>query len=193
MDDDKKVNPILDEPIIKDNPEVGVVDEFEESGAPYTEPISWSSVDENNHKRSSKWYLIWALILVVLAGSSLAVNLLLGVWQIWTTFGLAVIVFTSLIVVNKQPGRTIKYTLTDQDVTINDKTFSLSDFQSFSVTDNGSSQTISLVPVKRVSIPYDLVVSTKEAGEVIDLLSSKMPMNQTGINFTDKISSILKF
>jgi hypothetical protein len=187
-----EINPVIDEPIVGDEPEVGVVEDFED-GENYAEPIAWSSVDDSHHQRGSKWYLAWVLILIGLAGASLAANLLLGIWQIWTTVGLAVVIFISLIVVNKQPGRTIKYELTDEAITINDKSFPLKDFQSFTVADHGNSQTISLIPTKRVSIPYDLVVSTGEAGEVIDLLSAHLPLHQAGLNFTDKISSILKF
>lgn len=193
MDNDKETNPVLDKPIIEGSPEVGTVEESKENNTAYTESISWSSLEENHHKRGSKWYLIWVLILLVLAGSSLAANILLGIWQLWTTVGLAIIVFIALVVVNKQPGRTINYKLTEQDITINDKTSPLSDFQAFSVTNNGDFQTISLVPVKRLSIPFDLIAPTKKADEIVDLLSIKLPLDQTGSNFTDKISSILKF
>jgi hypothetical protein len=189
-----KANPVLEEPIVDDGTDVGVVEDFEDDDAGYdAEPIAWSAVDDSQHQRGGKWYLVWVLILVVLAGASLAANLWLGIWQIWTSVGLAVVIFISLVVVNKQPGRTIKYELTDSDVTINDKSFPLKDFQSFSVADHGTSQTVSLVPTKRVSIPYDLIVPTKDAGEVIELLSAHLPLNQAGLNFTDKISSILKF
>jgi hypothetical protein len=190
--DNEKPNAVIDEPVVDDGVDVGTVEDYE-AGGDYSAPISWSSVDESNHQRGSKWYLAWVLIILALAGGSLAANLWLGIWQIWTTVGLAVVIFISLVVVNKQPGRTIAYELTDEAVSINGKASPLTDFQSFSVTDHGKSQTVSLIPVKRVSIPYDLIVSTKEAGEVIDLLSLHMPMNQSGLNFTDKISSILKF
>jgi hypothetical protein len=190
--DKNQANEVIDEPIAEDSPEVGTVEDYEAEEGP-SGPISWSSVDESDHQRGSQWYLVWALIIIVLAGSSLAANLLLGIWQIWTTVGLAIVIFISLVVVNKQPGRTISYELTDEAVTINGKSSPLTNFQSFGVADHGKSQTISLIPVKRVSIPYDLIVSTQEAGEVIDLLSAHMPMNQAGLNFTDKISSILKF
>lgn len=193
MNEKEKPNPVLDKPIINSDPEVGIVDDFNGNNIVYFKPISWSSIDENNHKRGKNWYLVWILILIILIGSSLAANLLAGIWQLWTTVGLAIIVFISLVVINKQPGRTIKYELNNRDIIINDKTFPLSDFQAFSVTDHEKSQTISLIPVKRVSIPYDLIVPTKIAGDIIDLLSVKMPMDQTGSNFTDKISSILKF
>jgi hypothetical protein len=185
-------NKVIDEPIIADDADVGTVEDFE-SDEDYSEPIKWSSVDAGSHQRGGKWYVAWVLIVAVLAGCSLAANLLLGIWQIWTTVGLAVVIFISLVVVNKQPSRTIAYELTDEAVSINGKVFPLSDFQSFAVADHGNSQTISLIPVKRVSIPYDLIVPTKEAGDVIDLLGARLPMNQSGLNFTDKISSILKF
>jgi hypothetical protein len=190
--DKKQPNEVLDEPVVDDGPEVGVIEDYEAAEGP-SAPISWSSIDESNHQRGNKWYLAWVLIIVVLTGGSLAANLLLGVWQIWTTVGLAIVIFISLIVVNKQPGRTISYELTDSAVTINGKPSPLTDFQSFSVTDHGKSQTISLIPVKRVSIPYDLVAPTKTADDIVDLLSAHLPMNPTGLNFTDKISSILKF
>jgi hypothetical protein len=183
---------VIDEPVVAEEAEVGKIEDYE-SDENYSDPIKWSSADESNHQRGSKWYIAWVLIIIALAGGSLAANLFLGIWQIWTTVGLAIVVFISLVVVNKQPARTISYELTNQAVIINGKSSPLSDFQAFTVTDHGKSQTISLIPTKRVSIPYDLVATTAQAGEIVDLLSSRLPIHQTGLNFTDKISSILKF
>jgi hypothetical protein len=193
MNKEKETNPVDNAPIIENEVEVGEVEDYNTDDNVHVEPISWSSTDGNNQQRSTKWYLVWILIILALAGGSLAANLLFDIWQIWTTVGLAIVIFISLIIVNKQPPQTIEYVLTDTDITINDKTSSLSAFQSFSITNRGNSQTISLIPIKRMSIPYDLIIPTKNAGEIVDILSIHLPMSQTGLNFTDKISSILKF
>jgi hypothetical protein len=154
--------------------------------------VSWSSPDNMQQKRGRKWYLVWVLIIVALIGTSLAVNILLDVWQIWTSVGLAIIIFISLIVIDKQPKHSINYKLTDNNIIINEEATPLSNFQAFTITSQGNLQTISLIPVKRVSIPYDLTVSNDDAGDVIEVLSAHIPMTQTGLNFADKISSILK-
>ena len=192
MDKESELKPDIneDEAIIDD--EMVEFNDTEDNESLF-EPIIWSSTDNSSHQRGNRWYIMWILVIFTLAVISLAVQLLFNTWQIWTTVGLAIVVFISLIVVNKQPSQTIKYKLTDNDVTINDKSFPLSDFQSFSITDHGDTQAISLIPIKRVSIPHDLIIPTKDAGIVVDILNSHMPMNQVGLNFTEKISSFLKF
>jgi len=193
MDDQKESNPILDEPTINNDPEVGKIEQFENENFNYTGPITWSAIDNAQHKRGGGWYLIWVLIFVVLIGASLFTNIFYEMWQLWTSVGLAFVIFITLIVVNKQPRQTIRYELTDNAVQINDKSFLLKTFQSFTIADKGNIQVISLISSKRFSLPVELIIETKMADEVVDLLNTKLPITQEGMNFTEKISAILKF
>jgi hypothetical protein len=155
--------------------------------------IAWSAADTSSRQRGRGWYLAWIGIFVLLAGGSFALNWFFGIWQIWSTVGLAVIVFITLIVVNKQPSKTISYQLSTSEISVNDKKYPLADFRAFSVSNTSGIWMLSLIPTKRIGLPFDIVVPEAEGEAIVDLLGSVLPMEEASDSFAEKLSATLKF
>jgi hypothetical protein len=155
--------------------------------------IRWSATDTSSHDRRRGWHLTWLGIILLLAGGSFAINWFFGIWQMWSTVGLAIIVFIALIIMNRQPSKAINYELTPGEITINDKKYPLSDFRAFSVSSTNNIWLLSLVPTKRVAMPFDIIIPEDKGEDIVDLLGTLMPMEAASANFADKLSSTLKF
>jgi hypothetical protein len=154
--------------------------------------ISWSSVEHTPKKRSGGWYLAWIGVIAALAIAAFLFHWLAELWHFWSTVGLAIIIFITLIVINRQPNRTVNYELSETRISIDGKALPLSDFRAFSVNNIGT-WVLSLIPVKRVSLSVDIAIPPDRGEQIVDFLGKILPMEQTGANFAERFSETLKF
>jgi hypothetical protein len=155
--------------------------------------IQWSASDNSVRQRGPRWYLVGIGLILVLSTAALLLNLFLGIWQIWSTVGLAVVVFIGLIVSNRSTGKhAISYELSDSQIVINGKPTPLSQFRAFSVSNNQGLWLVSLIPTKRVAMAYDLIIPQEMGEQIVDFLGALLPMEKSADSFSDRFSSILK-
>ena len=157
-----------------------------------TSSIQWTGDDSSNRTRSTSWYVIWITILIAIGVGAGLAHFFLGYWQFWSMLVLAIVIFITLIISNKY-NRKIEYSLTKEDITINGKKHPLSDFKAFSVSNLGGTWIISLVPVKKISMEYDILVPSENAERIVDVFNKLLPMEDHNDTLADKIASTLKF
>lgn len=156
-----------------------------------TPSIQWTGVDDSARQRKTGWYVIWVALFVALAVGAFALHWFLGYWQFWSVLVLAVMIFVTLIVSNRS-SQTINYSLTKQDVKINDKSYPLSDFVSFSVSNSGGVWILHLLPKKKIAMEYDIIVPSENAEKIVGVFSKLLPMEDSSNSFSDKLASVLK-
>ncbi len=91
-----------------------------------------------------------------------------------------------LITLSLKKPKIIKIIFSNRDITVDNKTFYFSIFQSFS--DNKSVDgiiSISLLPIKRFSTAVSFYLNENDANQVMDLLSKKLPYKGTNKNWID--------
>lgn len=157
-----------------------------------TSSIEWTGNDSSNNTRSNSWYIIWIIIILAIGVSSGLANYFLGYWQFWSMFILAIVIFITLIISNKS-NRKIEYSLTKDNISINGKKYPLSDFSSFSVSNLGGTWIISLVPVKKISMEYDILVPSDNAEKIVNVFNKLLPIKEHNDTLAEKIASTLKF
>ena len=156
-----------------------------------TPSIQWTGVDDSTRQRKTGWYMIWALLFLVMAGGAFALHWFMGYWQFWSVLALGIIIFVTLIISNRA-SQAINYTLTKQDITINSKTYPLSDFKSFSVSNAGGVWILHLVTKKRIAMEFDIIIPSNNAEQIVDVFSKLLPMEDSTSNFSDQLASVLK-
>lgn len=156
-----------------------------------TSSIQWTGVDDSTRQRKAGWYIIWVVIFLVLAAGAFALHWFLGYWQFWSVLVLALMIFITLLISNRA-HRQINYTLTKQNISINDKTYPLSDFKSFSVSNLGGVWILHLLPQRKIAMEYDVIVPSENAERIVGVFSKLLPMEDAADSFSDKIASVLK-
>lgn len=153
--------------------------------------IQWTGVDDSSRQRKTGWYAIWVIIFVVLIIGSFALHWFLGYWQFWSILVLAVMIFITLIISNRS-SQTINYTLSKENISINEKSYPLSNFKSFSVNNTGGVWILHLMPVKKVAMEYDIIIPAENAERIVGVFSKLLPMEDSSDSFADKLASVLK-
>ena len=154
--------------------------------------LSWIGTDNSLRQRSSSWYGIWVAVFVTLAATAFMVHWFLGYWQFWSTLVLAIFIFVALIVANRQT-REVNYSLTKKDITINGKSYPLSDFRAFSVSNSDGTWMLNLIPVKKVALDFDIIIPAEQGERIVDVFGKLLPMEQSSHTLADRLTSALKF
>ena len=157
--------------------------EVETSGA-----VEWSAQEYYSDSKSKGWYIVLIIGAIVL----MAVSIFL--LNSWSFAVLIVVMLVSLIVYTRRSPAMIRYTLSiKQGLYIGDKLYNLQDYKAFSLSQGSNQNSIILIPVKRFS-PGLSVYFPSEAGEkIVDILASRLPMEEYNPDLVDKMIEKLKF
>ncbi len=149
--------------------------------------ISWSASEFLYHQKSASWYLIAAVILVVLS----ALLYLLTADYIGP---ISVIILGALLLVGaSRKPRTVQYVIDDSGVIVGTKEYAYDDFQSFSIVKEDQIESVALFPHKRLSPVISLYFAPDDGQRVFDLLSSFLPFEQKEKDQIDKFLHKIKF
>ena len=152
-----------------------------------TIPVDWIAPEYFVGAKGKMWYFL----LGIMAAVFIAVSIFL--FQSYSFAILVLVMAIALVVYTKRPPQEIKYTLSvQQGLYIGDKLYNLQDYKSFSIVQNNNRNFIELIPIKRFS-PALSVYFPQDAGErIVDILASRLPMEQTKPDIMDKIIEKLR-
>lgn len=152
-----------------------------------TIPVDWIAPEYFVGAKGKMWYFLLGII----AAAFIAVSIF--VFQSYSFAVLVLVMAIALVVYTKRPPQEIKYTLSvQQGLYIGDKLYNLQDYKSFSIVQNNNRNFIELIPIKRFS-PALSVYFPQDAGErIVDILASRLPMEQTKPDIMDKIIEKLR-
>lgn len=149
------------------------------------EAIHWTASEAIDYKRGVSWYLIVALIVLAIIGVS--------VWlQLWTTGGLALVIFVAIVVITRRPARTLNYTLTAEGLYIEDSLHPFSEFRAFGVRKEGALWSIILIPVKRFGFSVSMYITEDQGEVIVDAFGAVLPMENVQPSTVDRIINRLK-
>lgn len=146
------------------------------------EPISWVAKEYISNEKNGLWYLIFAIVIIAI----IAIDFLF--LKSYSLSVLVVVMGIAIIVLSHRPAREIKYTLSgEQGLYVDNKLYPLKDFKSFGVLDDRGNHAIVLTPIKRFS-PAVSVYFPDEVGEtLVDILGTRLPMEDVKLDFIDII------
>lgn len=147
--------------------------------------IEWEGPEYVAPKRTTLWYVITVIIGLGLVA--------LSTWlSQWTLVALIVVVVVALFVRGIVKPRTVKYVIDGKGITEGDKTRELSEFKAFGVVKQDGHFFVSLRPVKRFGMRMSVAIPGDKGEAIVDVLGSKMPMEDIKEDFVDKLVRLLK-
>lgn len=148
--------------------------------------ITWSVQEKYGRKMSTTWYTVWALVLIALLVGALILHLVFNYWQFWTSLVLGIIVFISILVLNRQRQSVTDYSLNESEVTINNHTLPLNNFRAFRLNQRDGQPLVELIPVKRFSAEVPLTLPNDKADEVLSFLDARLVIEQNNTSLIDR-------
>lgn len=150
------------------------------------EPVTWTASEYVQHDKQAAWYLVLIVATVLL----LALAIFMKAW----TFALLVVVMgIGIGVLAGRPPHSVRYTLSEYGLRIDEKNFSYHDFRAFGVVQDAAMYSIVLIPNKRF-MPAVSVYFPSEMGEqIVDIFGAFLPMEHVELDLVEKLARKLRF
>lgn len=150
------------------------------------EIANWRSKDLIIGEKNKTWYIIFTVVVLALV----AISWLIGSWS----FALLIIVSAlALVVVRRQSvSQTVAYSLSNRGFYIDGKLHEFNLFKSFGVLKDGDEFSIIFIPRKRLSPSVSIYFPESDGEKIVDIIGSRLPMEDVKLDVLDKIVRKLK-
>ncbi|NTW61911.1 hypothetical protein HGB25_00640 [Candidatus Saccharibacteria bacterium] len=145
-------------------------------------PVHWSANEYVHQEKNGLWFILFGLFVLGL------IALDLFILKSFTFSALVIVMAVALIIYIRRPPKAIDYTLSgDQGLYIGEKLYHFSEFKSFGLINDDGQHSIMLIPTKRFA-PGVSVYFPEDAGEkIVDILGTRLPMEQLKLDYFDII------
>lgn len=149
--------------------------------------LEWQASEYIEHEKSLKWFVILGVVTLALVAA--AVFLLKNY-----TFAILLVVMAIAIAVwAKRPASNIYYRLNTTGVWVDEKFFSLHDFRSFGVLQDGAVYAVMLLPNKRFSPGVTVYLPHEMGEEIVDILGTTLTIETIQPDWIDRLTRKLNF
>lgn len=149
------------------------------------ENVTWEAQEYIVRDRNFWWYI--GLFIV---GAGLCA---LAVWQgWWTFFALVILSIITILTSNLRPPRKIKYVLDKDGLKEGKNLHKFEEFKAFGILKEESNFSAVLIPKKRFGLSVKVYFPGKNGEAIVDVLGSRLPMEEVKLDFLDKIVNFLR-
>lgn len=145
------------------------------------EPVRWQAAEYIHHDKPVIWFVIFTIVVIALMAASIFL-----IDSITFTI-LIPVMAAALLVYSYRPPRTLDYTLSRQGLHINDTLYPFAEFKGFGVIHDGKEYSVMLIPVKRFKLGVSVYFPEAAGEQIVDLLASRLPMQELRRDLFDKI------
>ncbi|MEO6761189.1 MAG: hypothetical protein ABI220_02305 [Candidatus Saccharimonadales bacterium] len=153
-----------------------------------TEDISWTASEFISHEKSPGWYAALGLAAIILGG---AAYLLTG----HNIISIIAIVLAILMlgISARQKPRVRQYTLGNDGLHIDNRTYLYSDFKSFTASEDGAIVSVIFLPLQRFAPGLTIYLAPEMEDTVIDALSDYLPHESHRQDAVDGLLKRIRF
>lgn len=148
-------------------------------------PVSWEAEEYIAYERNTGWYI--GLVAVSLGLCILAILL-----KWWTFLILIILSAVAIILSTLRPPRTIKYVLDKKGLKEGDRTHKFEDYRAFGILKEDSNFSAVLIPKKRLGLSTKVYFPSGSGEAIVDLLGSRLPMEEVKLDLLDKLVNFLR-
>ena len=168
----------------QENPDTGVLPQapaFDES-----QTVSWEASEYIHRSKDFSWKIIFGIVVLIGVG--------LAIWaQAWTFAALVVAMGIAMGVFAFRQPKVKRYTLTHEHLQIDEHTYPLAEFRSFGVLAEDAFYSIMLIPTKRFMPAISVYFAQEDGEQIVDILSSHLPLEDIEPDIIDTIMRRLHF
>jgi hypothetical protein len=149
--------------------------------------LQWQASEYVMREKNNMWF-IWLWVGAV--GLIVVAIFLLKNWL----FALLLLVMAIAVsMFARRPAHDMNYRLSYEALMVNDKSFRLDTFRAFGLLKEGGLYSILLIPVKRFSPGVNVYFPPDMGEAIIDILGTRLPMEEIEAHVVDQLSEKLRF
>lgn len=134
--------------------------------------ISWTASEFLEHQKAASWYIFFGMAVATLAGVSFLLTK-----DIFTPFAVLVLGMLFGFAAQRRP-RVLEYRVDPLGVIVGARHFDFEEFQSFSINQEGSIESIVLRPAKRWAPLVTMYFAPADGQKIFDALSDYVPFEE---------------
>lgn len=149
--------------------------------------VSWEASEYIHHQKGSSWYLGFAgVMLIIVAVIYFLIREIFSV-IVMIIMGAAIAVYAG-----RKP-ETIRYSLSRSSIAIGEKQYSLDEFSSFALMQDGGIYSVMLMPTKRFMPPVSIYFAPEDGDQILDVLSASLPHEERQPDVIDRLMRNIRF
>lgn len=149
------------------------------------EVVQWQAPEYIHRYKSPLWYGLFLLVTVALVAA--AIFLMQSI-----TFAVLILVMAfALFVYSARPPHMMNYTLSEKGLYINDTLHGFAEFKAFGILRDTDHFSLELVPVRRFRPRVSVYFNETEGEAIVDILGTRLPMQDIEPDAFDKIVRFL--
>ncbi|MBR2753969.1 hypothetical protein IKD82_02300 [Candidatus Saccharibacteria bacterium] len=147
--------------------------------------VSWEAEEYIVRDRDGWWYVGLAVVGIALCVLSIVLK--------WWTFLILVILSIIMILISTfRPPRKIQYLLNKEGLTEGGRLHKYEDYKAFGILKEDSHFSAILIPKKRFGLSVKVYFPGDNGEAIVDMLGSRLPMEEIKLDFLDKIVNFLR-
>lgn len=151
--------------------------------------VSWEASEYIHHQKDTSWYVIAGVISVVAA---LVAHLLVN--EAFPLTALVVLAAgAALVAFAARKPHTLRYTLSSEGLIVGDRHFSLQEFRSFSVLQEGAILSVRLFPTQRFMPLLSLYCPKDNVEQIVGILNEHLAFEDREPDLVDRIVQKIRF
>lgn len=151
------------------------------------ELVEWQASEYIHHEKNKGWY-----VALVLAGLVFIITAII-ILQSITFVALIIVLVAALWVFAMRPPRLMQYRLTPESLHINTHAYTMQDFRSFGIVQEGGVYSIALTPSKRFLPRVTLYFPLEQAEDIVAILEAVLPEEEVKFDLIDRVTRRLRF
>lgn len=149
-------------------------------------PFGWQASEYVHHQKGPLWYVG---LIVLLAGlTAVAV-----ITREWLAIAVFVCMFLAVAVYGSRQPRTLNYSISQDGLEIEGKTYPFSNFSSFAVVQDVAWHSIDLEPTQRFMPRLTILLDDSHVDEIVSRLSSQLPRFDRKPDLIERAARYLRF
>ncbi len=149
--------------------------------------VDWTASEFVAHSKTVVWYLSLAAITVVVALLAFLIT------KDKITTSVILVVGLVLGIYGARKPKIQSYRLSEDGLSIANKTYNFSDYRSFAVLEEGAFRTLTLMPVKRFGFMVTAHYDPADEDKIINFLGGYLPMEERKKDLLDQFLWKIRF
>ncbi len=149
--------------------------------------VSWSASEFVAYQKTAGWYL-----LMITAVAALAALILVLTQDLISTVSIVLIGILFIAFASRKP-RTLNYQINNDGVVVGEKLYAFNTLKSFAVIDEGSLNSIMLLPTQRFLPSVSIYFDPQEEQKIVETLGSYLPHENRKQDAIDRLMHRIRF
>ena len=150
-------------------------------------PIEWTASEYISHEKDMPWYLAVSVASIVIAAVIFFITR-----ELIASITIVVVAFSAVFFAARKPA-TKTYKIGANVIIIDDKRYSLNDFKSFSIVDEGAIDSIWFKPLARMKPMLIIYFAPEDEQKIAETLSNYLPYENRELDALDRMTRRMRF